>query len=59
MVLAQIKVHYILHGGDADGFVSHYGFIEEKNIGFILLSSKGGKWFWDMEQDVMAKLLEF
>ncbi len=48
---------YIAQGGDADGYVSHYGFLPEKEVGFILLSSSGGKWFWEMEQLIMEKLM--
>ena len=48
---------YIAQGGDADGYVSHYGFLPEKEVGFILLSSSGGKWFWEMEQLILEKLM--
>ncbi|MEM8899995.1 MAG: serine hydrolase domain-containing protein [Bacteroidota bacterium] len=48
---------YIAQGGDADGYVSQYGFLPEKKAGIILLSSSGGKWFWEMEQLILEKLM--
>lgn len=48
---------YIAQGGDADGYVSQYGFLPEKKAGIILLASSGGKWFWEMEQLILEKLM--
>lgn len=47
------------HGGDIDGFVSNYSFSPEKNIGLIMLSSKGGRWFWELEVQINKRLLGF
>lgn len=53
------KTHnYLAHGGDADGYVSNYGFFPKYGKGIIVLSSSGGPWFWDMERNLNIKLLE-
>lgn len=53
------SVRHFGHGGDIDGFVSNYSFCPEKKTGLIMLSSKGGRWFWELERQINKRLLGF
>ena len=50
--------NYLCHGGDADGFVSNYGFFPHYGVGIVALSNSGGPWFWDMERNLNVKIIE-
>jgi len=46
-----------LHGGNADGYACAYVFSPEKNVGLVLLSSSGGHWFGQLEDEIYHKLV--
>ena len=46
------------HGGDLDGYASGYAFSPEKNMGLVLLTSSGGRWFGQLEKAITQKLLQ-
>lgn len=46
------------HGGDLDGYASEYVFSPEKNIGLIMLTTSGGKWFGDLSKEIKDYLFE-
>lgn len=51
------NTQYLGHGGDFDGFASCYFFFPKADVGLVMLTSSGGRWFLDMEQrihDVMV-----
>ncbi|GHA66876.1 hypothetical protein GCM10007389_19950 [Pontibacter akesuensis] len=45
------------HGGDLDGFASSYVFVPEHNVGLLLLTSSGGRWFGALEKELVIKLV--
>ncbi len=47
------------HGGDVDGFGSHYEFYPEQNLGLIMLTGSGNNWFNDAKTTIEAILLGF
>ena len=50
-------IRHLGHSGDVDGFASSYSFCPEKQTGLIMLTSSGGRWFWEMERQINKKLL--
>ena len=46
------------HSGDFDGYASHYKFFPELQLGIVILTSKGGPWFSDLQDNMEMKLLE-
>ncbi len=44
------------HGGDVDGFASAYTFTPSQNIGFLMLTSSGGRWIGKLENAIVSKL---
>ncbi len=44
------------HGGDADGFASGYALSPQENVGLVLLTSSGGRWFGRLETEIFSKL---
>ena len=44
------------HGGDVDGFASAYTFIPSENLGFVMLTSSGGRWVGQLENIIARKL---
>ncbi len=47
-----------LHDGDMDGFASVYVFSSEHNVGLVLLTSSGGKWFGDLSIEAITGLMD-
>ena len=45
------------HRGDMSGFASSYIFRQEDNFGLILQTSSGGRWFEELEEAILSKLL--
>ncbi|MCE7995433.1 MAG: serine hydrolase [Roseivirga sp.] len=45
------------HGGDVDGFGSHFEFYPEQNIGLVMLTGSGSGWFNDAKTTVESILL--
>lgn len=45
------------HGGDLDGYASGYVFSPEHNVGLILLTSSGGRWFGNLEGHIRNTLI--
>ncbi len=52
------SILHISHGGDFDGYVSHAGFIPDTKRGLVILSSKGGPWFGEMEGHILKMLTD-
>ena len=46
------------HSGDVDGFGSQYDLIPSKDIGLVMLTSKGGGWFFELKRLLWLKLLD-
>ncbi|MDT0605828.1 serine hydrolase domain-containing protein [Croceitalea rosinachiae] len=46
------------HGGDLDGYASCYVFSPEKNVGLIMLTTSGGRWFGDLERILKQELFK-
>lgn len=44
------------HGGDMDGYASGYVFMPDNNLGLIMLTSSGGKWFGQLEKEIRVFL---
>lgn len=44
------------HGGDADGFACYYEFSPDKEYGFVMLTSSGGKWFRELGMNINKQL---
>lgn len=42
------KPSILEHGGDGNGFACYYAFSPDKEYGFLMLTSSGGKWFVDL-----------
>ncbi len=54
----NLNTLHLGHNGDFDGFASCYVFFPNLDVGLVMLTTSGGKWFWEMEQrihDVMMK----
>ena len=45
------------HSGDVDGFASEYNFFPNQDVGLILLTSKGGRWFSELNRQLLKMLL--
>lgn len=45
------------HGGDVDGFGSHFEFYPEYNLGLVMLTGSGSSWFNDAKTTVESILL--
>ncbi len=45
------------HGGDVDGFGSHFEFYPEQDIALIMLTGSGGSWFNDAKTTVESIML--
>jgi len=46
------------HGGDLDGYASGYVFNPKENLGLIMLTSSGGRWFGNLEKEIRIYLME-
>ena len=46
------------HGGGMDGFGSEYWFHPEENVGFVLLTSSGGKWVPELSKKINKILID-
>ena len=46
------------HGGGMDGFGSEYWFHPGENVGFVLLTSSGGKWVPDLSKKINKILID-
>jgi len=44
------------HGGDVDGFASAYTFTPSLKLGFVMLTSSGGRWVGQLENVLVRKL---
>lgn len=56
-VVDEYGIHYG-HGGDLDGYASGYVFIPKGDLGLIMLTSSGGKWFGQLEKEIRVYLTE-
>ena len=45
------------HGGDMDGYGSEYWFNPKENVGFVLLTSSGGKWVTELSKEINKVLV--
>lgn len=46
------------HGGDLDGYASTYVFMPKEDVGLIMLTSSGGKWFSALQQEIRIYLTQ-
>ena len=46
------------HGGDVDGFASAYIFFPKQQVGIVMLTASGGKWFNHLEWAIQGVLLD-
>ncbi len=46
------------HGGGMDGYGSEYWFHSKENVGFVLLTSSGGKWVTELSKELNKILID-
>lgn len=54
-VIDEYGTHYG-HGGDLDGYGSGYVFVPDRDLGLIMLTSSGGRWFAQLEKQIRIEL---